>query len=269
MSDVETAQTGAEVAPVEGQQAVNQAPASDSTTEHGDAQRQDQPRDDKGRFVPQERVNEITRARREAERQLSSERQRAEALQRELESLRRSGPQVSNENLPSPEDYGYDLKAWGDAITRTVMSRAEQVAAERLNAYQAQNQHQQVARHFEERSRAYAAEHPEYQEKLADLDSAVQFPQEVLEVIAFSEHGPAIAHYLADHLDEADRLTRLPPHLAAVQLGRIEAQLSAPKPKPVTRAPDPAPVIGGGAAATKDPERMSTEDWMAWRRTQQ
>src|SRR5690349_4607772 len=89
MSDAVTvADDGASVAPdqdVAKEQPTDQAQVQDSTTEHADKPQDDKPRDEKGRFVPQERVNEITRARREAER-------RAEALERELASVRQQIP---------------------------------------------------------------------------------------------------------------------------------------------------------------------------------
>jgi hypothetical protein len=44
--------------------------------------------------------------------------------------------------------------------------------------------------------------------------------------------------------------------------------LTAPKPKPVSNAPAPAPRVNGGAAITKNPDDMTTEEWVAWRRAQ-
>jgi hypothetical protein len=89
-----------------------------------------------------------------------------------------------------------------------------------------------------------------------------------LEVIADSDVGPSIVHYLGEHLDAADRIQRLPPHKAAAEIARIEAQVKAPKPKPVSKAPTPTPALGGGSAAQKDPERMTTEEWLAHRNNQ-
>jgi hypothetical protein len=69
-------------------------------------------------------------------------------------------------------------------------------------------------------------------------------------------------------LDEAVQLASMPAHMRIAHVARLEARLSAPKPKPVTNAPAPVPTVGGGAAASKDPERMSVDDWMAWRNSQ-
>lgn len=264
MSDVvSAADDGASVAPAEEQEVQEQA--QDPTTEQVDTQQDDKPRDEKGRFVPQERVNEITRARREAER-------RAEALERELTSLRQSRPAQhqpqSSKGAPKLEDYDYDMSAFGAALTEYAVTQAQTQAESRIQQRTQQEQAQKLQRSLEERAAKYAAEHPEFDEAVSSLTKTVQFRPEVVETISASEYGPAVVHYLAQHLDEADDIARMPAHLAAAQIGRIESRVSATKPKPVTNAPKPTPTLGGGAAATKDPDRMTTEEWVAWRRKQ-
>lgn len=267
MSDVEiTAVDGAEVAPV----TETQAPVQTTTTEQVETQEQqdERARDDRGRFVPQERVNEITRARRDAERNLASERQLREQLETQLAQYQRQPSQSQGDKPPSLGDFQYDTDAWAAAMTEYAVSRASSSAELRLREQATQQTQAQAVQKFEERSREYAAAHPDYDQAIADLGRVVRFSPEVIEAIATSEHGPAVAHHLATHLDDADRVARLPPHLAAVQLGRIEAQVSMPKPKPVTNAPNPAPTLGGGATLTRDPDKQSVEEWMKWRNSQ-
>ena len=262
MSDVvSAADDGASVAPAEEQEIQEQT--QDSTTEQVDTQQDDKPRDDKGRFVPQERVNEITRARREAER-------RADALERELSNLRQQVPAQhqpqSKQDAPKLEDYDYDMSAFGAALTEYAVTQAQTQAESRIQQRTQQEQAQKLRRSFEYRIAKYAAEHPEFDEAVSSLTKTVQFRPEVVETISASEHGPAVVHHLAQHLDEADRLARMPPHLAAVQLGRIEERLSTLKPKPVTKAPDPTPSLGGGSSnASKDPQKMSYAEYKRYR----
>lgn len=268
MSDAVTAaDDGASVAPVENT-AVEQddkAQVQDSTTEHGDKPQDDKPRDERGRFVPQERVNEITRARREAERRL-------EAAERELATYRQQQPAQhqprSIEKAPKLEDFDFDQGAWAQAVIEYAATHAESRVEQKLSTRSQQERQQSVQKSFEERAAKYAAEHPDFDQAVDDLGRTVRFSPEIVEAIGLSDHGPAVVHYLAQHLDEADRIARLPAHIAAVQLGRIEAQVSTPKPRPVTKAPDPAPTLGGGAAASKDPDRMTADEWLAWRNKQ-
>lgn len=260
MSDVETAVDGAQVAPAE----VEQAKVPESTTEQVETpQWEEKPRDEKGRFVPQERVNEITRARREAER-------RAEALERELASYRQQSAQPKpqqHEKAPALADF-QSAEEWGAALVEFATNKALSTTEQKFSQQDQQRHFDGVMQSFAEKERAFSATTPDYMDRVAELAGAVPFSQPVLEALAASDHGPAIAYHLANHLDEADRIARLPPHLAAVQLGRIEAQVSAPKPKPVSKAPNPVPTVGGGTAQTKDPDRMTTEEWVAWRRSQ-
>lgn len=266
MSDVEIpAVDGASVAPVTETQEAAQTP----TAEQVETQEQeDRARDEKGRFVPQERVNEITRARREAERNWQSAERRAQELETQLAQYKSQPSQSQGAEPPSLADFNYDTDAWSRAITQYAISQASTSAEQRLREQATQQTQAQVVQQFEERSRDFAAAHTDYDKAIEDLGRNVRFSPEVVEAIATSDHGPAIAYHLANHLDEADRIARLPAHLAAVQLGRIEAQVSAPKPKPVTNAPNPTPTLGGGTAAPRDPERMTVEEWMAHRNTQ-
>jgi hypothetical protein len=267
MSDV-IADDGASVAPVENaavEQTQDQAQVQDTTTEQVDKPQDDKPRDDKGRFVPQERVNEITRARREAERRL-------EAAERELASLRQSQPAQhqprSNEKAPTLADHNYDQDSWAQAMQEHLLAQAESRLEQKISTRSQQERQQTVQRSYEERAMKYAADHPDFDAAVDDLTRTVRFSPEIVEAIGTSEHAPAVVHYLAKHLDEADNISRMPAHLAAMHVGRIEAQVSTAKPKPVTNAPNPAPTLGGGAAASKDPDRMTADEWLAWRNKQ-
>lgn len=265
MSEVEnTAVDGAEVAPVTETQDTVQTPTAEQVETQ--EQQDERARDEKGRFVPQERVNEITKARREAERNWQSERQLRESLEQRLAQLESRPSQTQGDKPPSLADFAYDTDAWAVAMTEYAVNRASTSAESKLREQATQQTQQQTVQKFEERSREYAAANPGYDQALEELGRVVRFAPEVIEAIAVSDFGPAVAHHLATHLDEADRIARLPAHLAAVHLGRIEAQVSAIKPKPVTKAPNPAPTLGGGAVATKDPDRMTGEEWLVWRR---
>jgi len=98
-----------------------------------------------------------------------------------------------------------------------------------------------------------------------DLIRTVQFPATIVEAVTASEFGPQVTHYLAKHLDEADALVRMPAHLALMQLGRLEAKLSAPKAKPVSNAPAPVPTVRGGSSFTRSLEAMDMKSFVAAR----
>lgn len=263
MSEVQDAQTGATVAPVQNtapEQEQVQATATESTTEQIGTQPEEQPRDEKGRFV-QQRINELTRYRRDAERARDFYRQQYEAAQKA-----QPAPAPQSEKPPTLADYNFDSDAWATAHEEYITRKMKSMTEQQFRQKEEERTAQQAKQQFETRSQAFAKDHANYGEALATLDATVQFQPQIVEAIALSEHGPAVAYHLANHLDEADRIARLPPHLAAVQLGRIEALVSAPKPTPVTNAPKPSPTLSGGSLANRGirPD-MSYEEYKAAR----
>lgn len=265
MSDVETAQTGAQVVPAQDplKAEVTQVEGPEATTGQVDEPKpDDRPRDEKGRYVPQERVNEITRARREAERERDFLRQQLEHFQQQAPQ-----PRTTSDVPPDINDFT-DFNEWNRANAEFIRGQATREFEQRFQQQQLQARQIEVATHFEARANAYAADNPGFDERFTAFAQAFQPHREVAEAIALSEQGPAVFDYLSQHWDEADRIFRMPAHLAAAQIGRIEERLSKPSPKPVTKAPTPAPVLGGGSTSQKDPARMSDAEWLAHERMQ-
>lgn len=223
-------------------------------------QGQEQERDEQGRFKPkaQERINDLTRKWRTTERERD-----ALAAQLQQQQSQRQEHSVSDKE-PALEDFA-DINEWSRAMTAHAVKEAERRVEARFSQQTQQSSQQKLAEQFSARERDYATKHPDYIESVQGLGAVVQFSPEQLEVIGHSEHGPALVHHLANHLDEAVRIAHLPPHLAAAELARLEVRVSAPKTQPVSKAPAPVPTVGGGATVTKDPERMSVEEWLAWR----
>lgn len=257
MSDVDTAPTGVEAAPVvtPAPQDVTQAPPQESAPAETDELQEGQPREKDGKFAPvQKRINELTRQRYEAER-------RASEFERRLQEIERQPVRA-----PDPEQ---DPNAY---IEHVINERAQALAEERAQQskqQQEQQRFQSLAQQLNTREADYAVAHPDYPEAAQALASVIGQNPIMFEVIATSDHGPAVAHYLGNHLDEAVSIVGMPPHLAAAALVRLESKVSATKPIPVTKAPTPAPTVGGGGAVVqKDPSRMNDSEWFASRRAQ-
>lgn len=266
MSDETTAQTGAIAAPVENTaptQEQTQEQSTESATEQVDSQQQEQARDEKGRFVPQERVNEITKARRTAERNWEAAERRAQELQQQLEQVRGQQPQAQSNDIP---EFDYtDPAGWAARVAEAAATRAGREAEARIAEQQRQRERQTAFERYGEREAAFKASHADFDSVVGDLQG-IRMQPEVVEAIAQSDHGPAVLYHLANHLDEADRIARMSPHMAAVQIGRIEAMVSAPKPKPVTQAPAPGATLSGvSTSANKIKDGMSYEDYVAAR----
>lgn len=260
MSDVETAQTGAIAAPVETPapaQEVTQANPQESAPAE-QAQEDEQARDEKGRFV-QKRINELTKRYHDEQRARTS-------LEQEVQQLREKFERATQ---PPPPDFNEDPQGYFAHIARE--EARSYIASERQTATQQQEQQrfQSLAQQLNTREAEYAVTHPDYPEAAEALASVMGPNPMLFEVIATSDHGPAVAHYLGNHLDEAANISRLPPHLAAAAVARLEAKVSAPKHKPVSAAPAPAPVVTGASVAPRGAsDGQSIEDWMRERNQQ-
>lgn len=261
MSEVVNAVDGAPTAtlPDSKPEAVEAAPdAAQETTQQetvtaeSDSQHDDQPRDEKGRF--QKRVNELTRKYYDERREREATAARLQQLEAELSSYRNPPPDPNTD----PAAYVQHLAR---EEARSMIERERQQMAQQ----QEQQRFQTLAQSYSQREEVYAAQHPDYADAVEAFVAMAGPSPALAEVLMSSEHGPAVAHYLGKHLDEAATLLALPVHLQAAHVARLEARVSAPKAKSTTKAPDPVPTLGGSSAVSKDPSRMSYEDYKRFR----
>jgi hypothetical protein len=259
-----------EVTAVDGAEAATPAPVVEQASTQEPATAQGEPtepaatpaRDEKGRFVPQERLNEVTRARRQAERERDHLRQELEALRSQVPQRQHQAP---TEQAPTLEQFGYDA-AGQAAYSAALADWVEQRSERKRTAAETQASRQKVVESFEQRASAFAQTHPDFNDRLDELSQTVRLAPEVLDVIGLSDHGPEVVYHLAQRLDVADRISRLPVHLAVAEIARLEQKVTAPKPQQTTNAPAPVPVLGGSSsAATKDPAKMSYAEYKKYR----
>lgn len=241
----------------------DQAP-EDTTQAQGDEQSGDdgaaaQADGDKPRRqTAQERIDELTRLRREAER--DAEYWRSKALQ--PEQRQEAPPEPQGDGRPDPAqypagrtdpDYIEDLASW--KADQAVQIRLQQVDSERAT--------RQAVETFETRNKTL---YPEGEPPgLAAFRRIDKVPMAMQDVILTSDVGPKLADHLGSNPREFQRLSALPPHLQAYELAKVEATLKAPpapQAKTVTDAPEPAPQArGAGGRFTVAPD---TDDFPAF-----
>lgn len=99
----------------------------------------------------------------------------------------------------------------------------------------------------------------------------VPITQAMSEIIMESDAAADIAYYLGKNLKECVQISRMTPTQAAREIGRIEAEMrNQPSQihgkKSTTQAPPPIrPVAGGSGAISKDPKKMSYQEYVKWR----
>lgn len=210
------------------------------------------------------RINELTAARREAERQATYWREKA------LEAQRAAAPVGTQENEPDPASYDYgeaDPKYIRD-LTRFEAKKA--LDEERVNRAQAD--------HNQALQGAMEATVSRGRLNYADFDKVViegansgswDCSQDLALQLIDSEKGDEIAYFLAKNPTEARRLSALPFRSLAREIGKLELTLEdAPvvKPKVVSDAPPPPKrqAKGGARSGGFDPETAPFADFEKW-----
>ena len=190
----------------------------------------------------QTRIDELTRARHQAQRE-------AETLRQQLAIYQQPGYQPEQapqeqQRTQSPVD-----------IDSLATQRAQQLLAEQRFA-------EQCNKVYSDGKAAF----PDFDQAVANLQM-LGVNRDFLELATSSDAGAKLLHHLGTDLDETARLLTLPPVQMARELTRLEIKLAQPAPPPpVSKAPAPITPLGSSALNdVGDPSRMSDAEWYAQR----
>lgn len=219
----------------------------------------------------QSRFDELTRHRREAERERD--------YYREL-ALRNSPPKpIETPTYEAPKtlaDFEYDDSKYASYVREEARKEAREAARQEFRQ-------EREREHSQQRQTSFATKESEFSKTVDDYDAVTRDPRlritnEMAEAIASSDDGPALAYHLGKNTEVAAKIAQLPPIVAARELGRIEAQLAyerdKAKDKPVSKAPPPPPKVEGVDPAvtiradSPDSDKLSTDDWLKKRNKQ-
>lgn len=223
----------------------------DAAAEAGEGEAQAKPKK-----TAQERIDELTRARREAERE--AEHWRTLAMQTRQPEAKPEPPKGDAE--PDPSQYEY-----GESDLRYVKDLARYEARQE---FRKQAEEEAAARHARELEQGYAQRERAAAEKYDDFERTVYRSQwdctpVMADAIKSSEAGPEVAYHLAKNPTEARRIAALSPIAQVRELTRLEVKLTAqPQPRTTTSAPEPAPQArGAGGKFAVSPD---TNDFAAF-----
>jgi hypothetical protein len=197
----------------------------------------------------QERIDELTASRREAERRAAAAEARAAELARKLQP---PGPQAS---LEEQDDYRL-RKVLNESRAEELHSEAQTAKAEAA---------QRTFDTFVAKAEAIADRMP----GLVDMFCALPEVSPVMAgFVAESDKGAEVAFHLAQNPQEATRIARLSPAHQGIELARLEGRLSvAPQVRKVSTAPSPPPTVTGNPSpASRDPHEMSQAEYNEWYR---
>jgi len=213
----------------------------------------------KPKQTAQERINEVTRKRREAER--DAEYWKNKALSQPPPAPAKVETPVEPSGRPSLENYD-TTEQYEDAVYD--WRRSKEIARE---------QTANVEKEYEKQLGDFNSRATELRKEHADFDAVIEsevFTPNMRRAILVSEKGPALAYCLGlpENREIADRIRNLSDTAQVYELGKLETKLEVmSKTKKVPKAPDPVVPLGaGGGGAEKDPSKMSVDEWMEWDR---
>ena len=168
----------------------------------------------------QARIAELTRLRHDAER----ERDFYKGLATQNAPPSPNGATAE----PDPEDFDSDIEA-ARALARFDRQQEQATSA---------SEREQIIRGalWEAKVEAVSEALPDFSEVVGKSDLDVT---NIREAIMESARGPELAYHLATNPDLAKRLNEMSPLKAALELGKLETQLTAPV-KAASKAPPPA-----------------------------
>jgi hypothetical protein len=237
--------------------------STDSNTDPDDNEDLDQ-RDTKNRSKGgvRDRIDELTRSRREAEREAAYWRARATGE----DPAQTPAPTAAKPKPPEPSTFKTQ-EEYIDALTDYKLEQkltAKDQAAEQSKA-------------IETRAGTWQEKLVTARAEIADFDSVMngadmQVANHVAELLFESDAGAKIAHHLAQNPEVLEKLNGMSPTKVAIQLGKLESSLEKVAPNLVeartTKAPPPAKHLGQGRSTTPTLEDMSIDDYVKTRKSQ-
>jgi len=221
-----------------------------------------------GKFKPkagvQSRIDELTRARHEADREAAY--WRGLAQQQSAQTSAQAAP--TKPTVDQFNDYGEYVEALTDW-------KADQAVAKRMAEDSSRKVGEVRVQTFQERQAEFSKTTPDYVEVMRN--STAPIASHVIEAVQESDVGPQLLYHLAQNPDVLDRINRMDERQANREMGRLEATLGtskasaapAPATKKVTQAPAPAGTSKTqGRSTVPDLANASMDEYMAQRKSQ-
>lgn len=213
----------------------------------------------------QRRINELTRQRYEQQG-------RADQLQAELDTVRRTAVQSTHEHTKphleqysTEQEYEQAMGAWVQQGVQRQQDEAQQAA------YFQQQQSAQLdgQRQLQEKVAKATVKYPDFQTRINDpsLPPLGQINPTAYQAVVESDQMADVAMYLCENPAEVYSFAQMSPIQAVKAVAQIEAKLAA---KPTVSAPPVAPPssLGGRNEVAVDQDKMPIADWMAMRNKQ-
>jgi len=212
----------------------------------------------------QQRISQLARQKNEANTKVQQLEQQVAYLQSQYQQ-----PQETPRAYPRLEEYDYDEGRHQQAVLEYTSSvnqqNVQQVMTQQQQAQIAQleSQKAQIAQTvFVEKANDFAIDYPDFQQRLSSPD----FHQSdfVAREIVDMDNGPAVAYYLSNNPNIANAINRKSDRDALKDLTKISTALainSRRRSANTTNAPTPSKTVTPKGKVSKDPDKMSPEEY--------
>lgn len=254
---------------IESSEVVQEAPAAEEQVveqQPDEVQPEEKPAEPPIPKGVQKRIDRAVRQRYEAEARAKMLEERLSALEQQRQApppRERDDSEPTIDKFQNFDEYVAAKAEWIAArkIEQTLTEREKRQVAERESAERIK-----TAEQWQQRLQKATAEMPDFEDVLASSD--VPMTATMQQAIMESDIGPKLAYHLARNPDDAVKIAQMSPTKATIALGRLEERLSANPTKTASNAPAPITPVGQRATVSKDPDKMSTDEWLKWRREQ-
>lgn len=199
---------------------------------------------------------------------------RIQKLEQQRDHYKQLAEQAGKSEPKPPEpaktlkDFNYDEAQYADYVMNraleTAKAESRTAAHEALNEVRKQQLTESTMNEFRAREAEFAKSHPDYQQ----VAWTAPISDEVAEIIASMDEGPEVLFELGKNPEYARALSSISPTRAAMELGRFAVELEQMRSvvKPVSKAPEPPPKIGGKDPGNieRDPSKMSDAEFTKW-----
>jgi hypothetical protein len=108
----------------------------------------------------------------------------------------------------------------------------------------------------------------EFKKTHKDFDMVVETPvfTDTMRSVLFTmEGGPEVAYYIAKNPQVGSTFEKFSPEQQIFEIAKIQTKMKlAHKTRTITNASDPIEPVGDTGQSEKDPDEMTTDEWMAW-----
>ena len=179
---------------------------------------------------------------------------------------------AAGDGRPTLEQHNFDQDAYLEALADWKVEQHLKAREESTKQAASAKSQQEVTVAYNTKAAEFADEHPDFPEVVG----SIKYPLDAALQAAIMAHpkGPEIAYHLGTNDDDAFALASIQPALAAAAVERLASRLTAAHeapqapqppvtPRPVSRAPAPAPTVSGRSPTEIPPEKLTDDAWYA------